>query len=178
MRPRKRPPRAPRRAAGGRPVTPRAAPAKTPARRAPAKKAAKAGAKKGSAPAKKAAPQASAGRSRAKESDGAQLKREISQDRDTVGVKVLIRQAARVSDRLQSIGEVLDGSATAWRRVGIPRLDTDGGRIEVHVNVTDLVKEERAQSALLRNLLGEIHRQRAGLPGGGVPPDEDDDLDV
>ena len=153
----------------------------TPKRRAPAKKAAKTGVAKGAAPAKKAAKRAPTGRKRAAtgaaESTGARLRRELTQERDSVGVTMLIRQAARVADRLENIDRVLSGDARAWVRVGIPRLDTDGGRVVVEVTVDGLVKEERAQTTVLRNLLSEIHRQRSGLPGA-PPGDEDDDLDV
>lgn len=115
----------------------------------------------------------------AKTSLSAQIRDQLARDGDPVGTTILIRQATRVADRIERIGEVLEGDSTAWRRVGIPRLDTDGGRIVVEVRVDDLVKEERQQMTLLRNLLAEIHRQRSGQPAD--PPDpskEDDDLDV
>ncbi|OCB44735.1 hypothetical protein A5721_18875 [Mycobacterium vulneris] len=162
---------------------PRAAAADPPKRPAAAKKAAKAPAKKGAAPAKKATKRAAPARKRApagaKTSLAAQIRDQLGRAGDPVGTTILVRQAARVADRIERIDELLTGDAKAWARVGIPRLDTDGGRVVVEVRVDDLVKEERQQTTLLRNLLAEIHRQRSGQPAD--PPDpnkEDDDLDV
>lgn len=162
---------------------PRAATAEPRKRAAPAKKAAKAPAKRGSAPAKKAAKRAATGRKRVatgtQPSLSAQIRDKLARDGDAVGLTVMIRQAARVADRIERIDAVLSGDADAWIRVGIPRSDDKRGRIVVEVHVADLVKEERQQTALLRTLLSEIHRQRSGLPND--PPDpskEDDDLDV
>ncbi|MCP3811338.1 hypothetical protein NLX62_03180, partial [Mycobacteriaceae bacterium Msp059] len=104
----------------------------------------------------------------------------VRKDRGEGVVKLAVHPlAARVADRIERIDELLTGDAKAWARVGIPRLDTDGGRIVVEVRVDDLVKEERQQTTLLRNLLAEIHRQRSGQPPD--PPDpskEDDDLEI
>lgn len=155
-----------------------------PRKRAPAAKtAAKAPAKTGAAPAKKATKRAAPARKRAptgaKRPLSAQIRDELGRNGDPVGTTILVRQAARVADRIERIDELLSGDAKAWARVGIPRLDTDGGRIVVEVHVSDLVKEERQQTTVLRNLLAEIHRQRSGQPAD--PPDpkkEDDDLDV
>lgn len=155
-----------------------------PRKRVPAaKKAAKTPVKKGATPAKKAAPRASTGTKRA--APGArtplsvQIRDQLGRDGEPVGTAILVRQAARVADRIERIDAVLSGDADAWVRVGIPRSDDKRGRIVVEVRVDDLVKEERQQTALLRNLLAEIHRQRSGQPAD--PPDpskEDDDLDV
>ena len=156
-----------------------------PRKRAPAAKAAaKAPAKTGAAPAKKATKRAVPARKRAPTGTrrplSEQIRSELGRDGDPVGTTILVRQAARVADRIERIDELLSGDAKAWARVGIPRLDTDGGRIVVEVHVSDLVKEERQQTTVLRNLLAEIHRQRSGQPAD--PPDpskkEDDDLDV
>lgn len=162
---------------------PRAAAADPPKRPPAAKKAAKAPAKKGVAPVKKATKRAAPARKRApaasKTSLAVQIRDQLGRAGDPVGTTILVRQAARVADRIERIDELLTGDAKAWARVGIPRLDTDGGRIVVEVRVDDLVKEERQQTTLLRNLLAEIHRQRSGQPPD--PPDptkEDDDLDV
>lgn len=134
--------------------------------------------KKGSPPAKKGASPAEKRRNRAAETPGAALKRQLSTERDTVGITVLIRQAARVADRLENIDRVLSGDGDAWIRVGIPRSDEKRGRVLVEARVDDLVREERSQTTVLRSLLAEIHRQRSGLTGGPPGPDEDDDLDV
>ncbi|AYB69344.1 terminase small subunit [Mycobacterium phage Gancho] len=162
---------------------PRAAVADTPETPAEGKSGAKTRAKKGAAPAKKAAKRAAPARKRAstgrKTPVADRVRSELGRDGDPVGIVLLVQQAARVAERIDRINDVLSGTASAWARVGIPRLDTDGGRIVVEVRVDDLVKEERQQTGLLRNLLAEIHRQRSGQPA--APPDvtrEDDDLDV
>lgn len=164
-------------------MTPKRAPAAEPPKRpSAAKQAAKTPAKKGSTPAKKAPKRAAAGTKRArtgaKETPGGRMRRELARAGDTVGIEVLIRQAARVADRLENIDRVLSGDGATWTTVGIPRSDEKRGRIVVEVRVDNLMVEERSQTTLLRHLLAEIHRQRSGLPGGPPPPDEDDDLDV
>ncbi|WP_431231517.1 hypothetical protein ACQ856_18315 [Mycolicibacterium psychrotolerans] len=137
---------------------------------------------KGAAPAKKAVKRAPAGTKRAaagaKPSLAAKIRAELGSDRDPVGTAILVRQAARVAERLENIDALLSGDAKAWLRFGIPR-DLGGGRMVVELHVTDLVKEERQQTGALRTLLAEVHRQRSGQPAD--PPDptkEDDDLDV
>jgi hypothetical protein len=157
-------------------TTKAAPPAKTPRKRA------KTAAKKGSAPAVKAAKRPAVGANRGRagttRSAGAKLRAELTQDGDRVGVTVLIRQAARVADRLEAIDKLLSGDADAWAVVGIPRTDTKRGRVVVEVKVDNLMVEERSQTTLFRHLLGEIHKQRAGVTTPSTPGDDDDDLDV
>lgn len=152
------------------------------ARRPAAKKAAKAPAKKGAAPAKKVAKRPATGAKRgkagAKAPPAVAKSADLGRDGDTLILKALVRQAARVADRLETIDQLLSGNAAAWCTVGIPRTDAKRGRVMVEVRVDDLVREERSQTTVLRGLLAEIHRQRSGLPGGPPPEDEDDDLDV
>jgi hypothetical protein len=95
---------------------------------------------------------------------------------DSVELSLLIRQASRIAERLEAIDRLLSGSADAWAVVSLPRTDSKRGRVVVEVQVSDLVREERAQSVLFRGVLADIHRQRAGLPAGGDDGDEDDDL--
>jgi hypothetical protein len=135
---------------------------------------------KGAAPAKKApvkavrpAVRASRGRPR---SAGKSLLAQLTRKGDPVELSLLIRQAARIAERLEALDRLLSGSADAWAVVSLPRGDGERGRVVVEVQVADLVREERAQSVLFRGVLADIHRQRAGLPAGGGDGDEDDDL--
>jgi hypothetical protein len=101
---------------------------------------------------------------------GERLTRELSRDSDPYELRLLITQAARHADRLESIHNVLTGDRKSWMRI----TSQLGDAIEVHVD--DLVKEERQQTTVLRHLLAEIHRQRAGIPMGD--DDDDDATDV
>jgi hypothetical protein len=71
---------------------------------------------------------------------------------------------------------VLSGDDVAWAKVTLPRSDGKRGRVWVEVKVDAVLVEERNQSNLLRHILREIDRQRAG--SGNPDPDEDDDLDI
>lgn len=101
---------------------------------------------------------------------------ELTRKGDSVGTALLIRQAARIADRLEAIDRLLSGNADAWAAVSLPRTDAKRGRVLVEVQVGDLVREERAQAVLFRHILADVHRQRAGLPGGNPDDAEDDDL--
>lgn len=88
---------------------------------------------------------------------------------------MLIRQAARLADRLEAIDKLMSGQADAWAVVSLPRSDEKRGRVIVEVQVDDALKEERALATLFRHVLADIHKQRSGMKGGG-DGDEDDDL--
>lgn len=108
---------------------------------------------------------------------GGQLRDELAKPGDPINRVMLIRQAARVADRLEVIDQLLKGDVDAWLKVSLPRSDAKRGRVMVEVQVGDLVKEERAQSVLFRSLLADIHRQDGGGgKGGGKGKDDDDDL--
>lgn len=78
----------------------------------------------------------------------------------------MITEAGRIADRLQQIDDLLSGKKSAWMHVRT-------GRDQVlEVRVTDPLREARQQTSALVRLLGQIHRQRANIPG----PDPDDDL--
>ena len=136
-------------------------------------------ARKGIQPAKKAAKRASTRAKKApagaKPSSGAQLRADLPRKGDGVGITLLIRQAARVADRLDDIDSILSGNTDAWLKLKLPRSDAKRGRIWVEVKIDALLIEERNQSTLLRHLLREIDRQRGDDPDD---PDEDDDLDI
>jgi len=67
---------------------------------------------------------------------------------------LLITQAARLADRLEVLDRLLSGEAGAWLAVRV------SGQV-VEVRVTDVVREERQSSEVLRKLLVEITRMRS-----------------
>ncbi|WP_231896915.1 hypothetical protein [Mycobacteroides stephanolepidis] len=97
----------------------------------------------------------------------------------------LIRQAARVADRLETLAGINSGVESSWVRLdlrGIVSAADDNGRkpvtVIVEAKIDSTIAEERQQTTLLRHLLAEIHKQRAGSAGqGGGGGAEDDDLD-
>lgn len=72
--------------------------------------------------------------------------------------ELLITQAARLADRLEVIDRLLSGEAAAWLAVKID------GQV-AQVVVTDVVREERQLSEVLRKLIMEIQRLRPEEPG-------------
>lgn len=105
------------------------------------------------------------------------MRAELGRDGDATGVSLLVKQAARVADRLETIDRLLAGDAAMWATVSLPRPDAKRGRIVVEMRVDNLLVEERSQTTLFRHLLGEIHKQRAGIPVGGGDDDDDDLVD-
>lgn len=144
----------------------------------PDKSTAKVAVKRGPGRPKGAVSRPAVGTKGRQKSAGERLRAELARDGDTVGIAVLIRQAARVADRLDAIDRLLTGSADAWLVVSLPRSDEKRGQLVVEVRVDSLVVEERNQTTLLRHLLSEVHRQRAGIHMAVSSGDEDDDLDV
>ena len=92
---------------------------------------------------------------------GAKLRRELSQPKDDYSVELLITQAARVADRLEVLGRLLDGDPNAWMAVRI-----DGQVVEVRVD--GALVEERQLSEVLRKLIMDIQRIRAADDNGGT----------
>lgn len=160
-------------------AAPRKAPARTSSTPKPAKKVAKTPARKGAAAGKKAAKPPVKGRRRAgkgaEPTAGARLRADLEHDGDPIGVTLLIRQAARVVDRLDVIDKALTGDESLWLKLSLPRSDEKRGRVLVECKVDGLVVEERNLTTLLRHVLREIDRQR-GNNGGGGDDDGDDDL--
>lgn len=91
---------------------------------------------------------------------------ELTRPNDPYEITLMITEAGRIADRLQLIDELLSGKRSAWMHVRTGRDQV----LEVRVN--DPLREARQQTAALVRLLGQIHRQRANIPG----PDPDDDL--
>lgn len=108
---------------------------------------------------------------------GEVLRAKLSKDGDPYGVTLLINQAARIADRLEGLDRLLSADDSIWLRldpVRVVELSPTIAEVRVHVRVDKPLIEERNLATLLRNLLAEIHKQRAGIPGG---PDDDDVMD-
>ena len=122
---------------------------------------------------------------------GALLKAELWRDTDPGGLKVLVEQACRVADRLESLDHVLRGGLDAIMALDVGRIiarETPEGErkafyIELGLKVDGAVAEERQQAKLFGSLLADITRQRAKLPldrgaSDGVDDESDDDDDL
>ena len=90
---------------------------------------------------------------------GARLRRELTQKSDSFDRTVLITQAARIADRLEVIARLLSGDPAGWLAVKV------AGQVATVV-VTDLVREERQQSEVLRKIIMDLQRKSAGGKGG------------
>ncbi len=92
---------------------------------------------------------------------GAELVSELSQEGDSISVRLLIREAARIVDRLAKLDLILSGDVATWMRVVTARDSV------IEVRVDHALAEARQQTTALRHLLVEIDRQRGGVPAGG-----------
>ncbi len=93
---------------------------------------------------------------------GAKLTREFARKDDSFARSTLIAQAARLADRLEVLARLNSGDAGAWLAVKV------AGQVATVV-VTDLVREERQQSEVLRKLIMDIQKlggDDAGEQGG------------
>ncbi|ORA24899.1 hypothetical protein [Mycobacterium aquaticum] len=110
---------------------------------------------------------------------------------DPSGIKLLVEQACRVADRLETLDRTLRGDAGAMMSLGLGRIlagetppgDRKAFYIELTLKVDAAVSEERQQAKLFASLLADIARQRAQLPpspsnGSDDEPDPDADLDL
>jgi hypothetical protein len=104
----------------------------------------------------------------AKRTAGQRLSDELSRDGDSITVRELIGHAAQFADLIERCDELISGKRSAWMHI---RVNSDQ---VVEVKIGDAVRERRQLTTELRHLLGEIHKQRAGIPMGG---DDDDVLD-
>lgn len=96
---------------------------------------------------------------------GDKLQRELAWPEADAAAKSLLTQVGRVADRLEVIARLLSGDAGEWLAVRV------SGQV-LEVRVSDLVREERQQSEVLRKLIMDIQRLRAesgGGKGGGEP---------
>ena len=94
------------------------------------------------------------------------------QDTDPAGIKLLVEQACRVADRLESLNRALHGDVDAMMSLGLGRVVAEatppGERkafyVEVSLRVDPALAEEARQAKLLASLLSDITRHRAALP--------------
>ena len=93
---------------------------------------------------------------------GARLVREMAGKKDSFERTTLIAQAARLADRLEVIARLLDGDPDSWQAVKI------GGQVATVV-VTDVVREERQLSEVLRKLMMDIQKLGGDDPKSAGP---------
>lgn len=98
---------------------------------------------------------------------GAKLTREMSGKKDSFERTTLIAQAARLADRLEVIARFLDGDPGAWQAVKIT-----GQATIATVVVTDVVREERQLSEVLRKLLADILKLGDAGPADPAGPNQ------
>lgn len=99
---------------------------------------------------------------------GSKLYEALSDDSDPLWLDVIVVEAARIADRLSQLHELLGGDEAVWLRLATGR----DGVLEIRVD--GALQESRQQATVLRQLLAEIRRHKAG---GAVPEDPaDDDL--
>ena len=107
---------------------------------------------------------------------GRRLIAEMARDGDPFSITLLIKQAARVADRLDVLDRLISGRTETWLALDLGRVVVGEGdqpaRVVVEASIDKPVLEERQQTTMLRHLLAEIHRQRAAIPMGV----EDDDV--
>lgn len=101
-------------------------------------------------------------------SAGERLAEELARDGDPITIRELIGHAAQFADLIERCDDLIAGKRSAWMQV---RVNSDQ---VVEVRISDAVRERRQLTTELRHLLGEIHKQRAGIPMGA---DDDDVLD-
>ncbi|MGW5377451.1 hypothetical protein ACWESM_18595 [Nocardia sp. NPDC003999] len=82
---------------------------------------------------------------------------------DPPSLAVLITEAGRIVDRLDTLDRLLSGDTDTWIRLA------DGRDGAISVRVDSALTEARQQATVLRQLLAEIARRQ------GAAPDTDDD---
>ncbi|MCT7372702.1 hypothetical protein A7R75_27235 [Mycolicibacterium llatzerense] len=105
------------------------------------------------------------------------MRPDLANPRDTGGIKVLVDQACRTADRLETLDRALHGDAGAMMSLDLGRIISDNApagdrqvfNVEVSLRIDAAVSEERQQAKLFASLLADIARQRALLPP--APPD-------
>ncbi|ORM18332.1 hypothetical protein [Prescottella equi] len=99
---------------------------------------------------------------------GRRLYDALHDDTDPYSLTVLVVEAARIKDRLDKFNELLRGDADSWARL----VDARGDDRVVEIRIDSVMQESRQQAGVLRQILGEIRRQKDVRAGG----DDDDDL--
>ncbi|MGB0972845.1 MAG: hypothetical protein ACPGVG_18085 [Mycobacterium sp.] len=90
---------------------------------------------------------------------------ELSTPKDTFAVQLLIEQLADLAEINEKLRRLTSGDLAEWVSLKL-------GPQVVQVSVDDPIRRRKEVSTEMRQLLAEIHRQRADLP---IDPDDDDD---
>ena len=98
-------------------------------------------------------------------SAGRRLVEALSQPSDAFTITVLVVEAGRIADRLEKLDGILSGDVATWAQL----LDGRDGVVEVRVD--DALRHAGQQVTILRQVLGEIARQRSLTPSGDGPDD-------
>lgn len=96
-------------------------------------------------------------------SAGARFRRAIDWKDAPAEAELLITRGARLADRLEVLGRLLDGEPDAWLKVKI------AGAVATVV-VDDVLREERQLSEVLRKVIMDIRKLR-GDEGSEKPPE-------
>ena len=110
------------------------------------------------APARKAAPAPP-------KTAGQRVFDELSHDKDTFSLRLLIEQLADLADINEKLRRLTSGELKEWVSLKL-------GPQVVAVVIDDPIKRRKEISTEMRQLLSEIYKQRADLP---IDPDDDDD---
>lgn len=102
-------------------------------------------------------------------SAGRRLYDSLHDDDDPYALTALIVEAARIKDRLDQFDRVLSGDADCW----LSLTDVRGEDDILEIRVDNSLQEARQQANALRQLIGEIRRQKDTEPAG----DDNDGLD-
>lgn len=95
---------------------------------------------------------------------GRRLWRQIADEGDLKpGERVVLEEACRTADRLDTLDRILRGDDDAWMRF---RVNQDGDEVTVVVN--NVLAEVRQQQVTLKQLLAELRTSRA--EAAGKPP--------
>lgn len=100
-----------------------------------------------------------------KKTAGQRVYDEMSHERDTFSVRFLIEQLADLADINEKLRRLTSGEIADWVTLKL-------GPQVVSVAVDDPIRRRKEISTEMRQLLAEIHRQRADLP---IDDDDDDD---
>ncbi|MDN4521366.1 hypothetical protein QYF68_26610 [Mycolicibacterium austroafricanum] len=90
---------------------------------------------------------------------------ELSHERDTFSLRLLIEQLADLADINEKLRRLCSGDVKEWVSLKL-------GPQVVAVMIDDPIKRRKEISTEMRQLLSEIYKQRADLP---IDPDDDDD---
>lgn len=96
---------------------------------------------------------------------GQELVDSLTEPNDPPSLTVLVVEAGRIVDRLDTLDAVLSGDVDTWLTLA------EGREGEISVRIDSALTEARQQASVLRQLLVEISRRRTPTP------DDDDPLD-